>query len=87
MDSGYRKVRIKPVPNARIRKAELTYLSASGRYVANWEITTDGKLAFHYEIPFDCEAEVELPETGEILHLSSGFYDYLLEPKQDYRRL
>ena len=87
LESGYRKVRIKPAPDARLGRMELTYLSASGRYTANWEITADGTLALHYEIPFDCEAEVELPETGEILHLKAGVHDYLLKTERDYRCL
>lgn len=87
IEPGYRRVRIAPAPDARLGKMNLTYLSASGNYVANWNIQRDGRLALHYEIPFDCEAEVVLPETGKTLHLTAGVYDYCLETEKDYRRL
>lgn len=84
---GYQKVRIAPYPDARLGKMKLTYASPSGKYVADWKIQKDGKLALHYEIPFDCEAEVVLPESGEVKHLTAGAYDFLLETKLDYRCL
>lgn len=84
---GYQKVRIAPYPDARLGKMELRYHSASGTYKADWKICKDGKLALHYEIPFDCEAEVVLPESGKIKHLTAGTYDFLLETQRDYRSL
>lgn len=87
LEPGYRKVRIVPAPDARLGKMELTYASASGTYVANWKICKDGRVALHYEIPFDCEAELVLPESGETVTLTAGSYDYLLETERDYRSL
>jgi len=87
MEPGFRKVQIAPSPDARLGKLDLTYLSASGRYVANWKIRQDGKIQLHYEIPFDCEAEVVLPESGEVLHLTAGVYDRIIETERDYRSL
>lgn len=87
LEPGYRKVQIKPAPDARLGKMNVTYLSASGKYVTNWKIQRDGTLALHYEIPFECEAEVVLPETGERLHLTAGVYDYCVNTQKDYRRL
>lgn len=84
---GYQKVRISPYPDARLGKMELTYVSPSGKYTANWKIQKDGTLALHYEIPFDCEAEVVMPESGEGKLLTAGTYDFLLEPQKDYRCL
>ena len=87
VEAGYRRVRIEPVPDARLGKLDLTYISASGKYVADWKIQTDGKLALHYEIPFGCEAEVILPESKETKVLEAGSYDFLLETRRDYRIL
>jgi len=87
LEPGCRKVRIAPSPDARLGKMELTYLSASGKYIANWRIRKDGKLQLHYEIPFDCAAEVILPESGETLHLTAGVYNRVMETKRDYRSL
>ena len=87
IEPGYRKVRIAPMPDARLGMMNLTYVSPSGTYAANWRIGKDGKLYFHFEIPFDCEAEVLLPEKNETIHLDAGSYDYCIETSRDYRLL
>ncbi len=87
LEPGCRRVRIAPAPDARLGKMDLTYVSASGKYIANWRIRKDGKILLHYEIPFDCQAEVVLPESGEVLRLTAGVYDYALTTKRDYRCL
>ena len=51
---------------------ECRFDSASGAYVSNWNIQPDGSLCFHIEIPFNCEAEVLLPEQEpKLLHAGS----------------
>ena len=87
LQPGYRKVRIQPAPDPRLGKLELTYRSASGVYVAHWRIRSDGALEFHFEIPFDCQAEVLLPEAGQPITLTAGSYDFAVTPKRDYRCL
>ena len=62
LQAGYKRVKIEPKPDARLRYVELDYASASGKYAVNWKICDDGKLEVHIEIPFDCEAEVVLPD-------------------------
>lgn len=87
LEPGYRRVKIAPNPDARLKEAELCYFSASGKYVANWKVCEDGKLAVHIEIPFDCEALLKLPESDEEKQLTAGTYDFLLETKRDYRKI
>ncbi|MCD7883290.1 MAG: glycoside hydrolase family 78 protein [Lachnospiraceae bacterium] len=58
---GFKSAIIAPNPDIRIPKVDCTYESVNGKYVSNWEICPDGKLKVHLEIPFNCEAEVELP--------------------------
>lgn len=85
---GYRKVQIRPQFNAWLGHINCTYKSASGTYVANWKINPDGTISVHYEIPFDCEAILCLPdcESGE-MKLSAGITNITYRPQQDYSKL
>ncbi|MCD7814284.1 MAG: glycoside hydrolase family 78 protein [Lachnospiraceae bacterium] len=58
---GFDRAILAPHPDVRIPKVDCTYESVNGKYVSNWEICADGKMKVHLEIPFNCEAEVELP--------------------------
>lgn len=81
---GFTAVRIAPKPDARLGKIACTYDSASGRIVSNWEILEDGKIHFHFEVPFGCEAEISLPEQ-EVFVVTAGSYDYTIQTKKNYR--
>ena len=83
---GFRKAKIAPLPEIRLGSMECRFDSASGTYVSNWRIKPDGSLCFHIEIPFDCEAEVLLPEQKPKL-LLAGSYDFHIRPKRDYLAL
>ena len=83
---GFRRARIAPQPDIRLKSMQCSYDSASGRYVSDWRIETDSKLTFHIEIPFGCEAEVLLPEQAE-KHLPAGEYDFTISPQRNYRAL
>ena len=83
---GFRKAKIAPLPEIRLGSMECRFDSASGAYVSNWNIQPDGSLCFHIEIPFDCEAEVLLPEQEPKL-LHAGSYDFHIRPKRDYLAL
>ena len=43
-------------------------------------------LSFHIEIPFGCEAELQLPEQAART-LTAGSYDFLIRTERDYRAL
>jgi alpha-L-rhamnosidase len=85
-EPGFKSVRIAPQPDIRLEHMNCHYDSASGQYVSKWRIERDGSLSFHIEIPFDCEAEVILPEQKEMV-LSAGSYDFSIQTKKDYRAL
>ena len=83
---GFRRVRIAPNPEIRLGEMACSYDSACGKYVSDWRIEENGKLTFHIEIPFGCEAEVQLPEQEQKL-LTAGNYDFTIVPKKNYRAL
>ena len=86
IEPGFRKVRLAPKPDIRLGYLNGSYASAAGRYVSQWKIKGDGRLVFHFEIPFGCEAEVMLPEQ-EVMYLTSGSYDFEIETKRNYLAL
>ncbi len=71
---GYKKARICPMPDPRIRSAAMTMDTASGLYVVNWQYDGD---TIHYAItvPFDCTADLILPD-GRTETLSAGSYTF-----------
>lgn len=87
LSPGFTKAMIAPHPDARIPAVSCSYASASGCYVCNWEMKEDGMFVVHIEIPFNCEAQVELPgyEKGKMT-LEAGSYDFAYQPREDMRR-
>ena len=85
-EPGFRKAKIAPNPEIRLGSMECRFDSASGAYVSDWKIETDGSLRFHIEIPFGCEAEVLLPEQ-EPMMLKAGSFDFHIQTAKDYRAL
>lgn len=87
-EAGFRKVRLEPKLDARLKYCKCTYESATGEYISDWTINEDGSLSFHFEIPFGGNAVVVLPDSGkEPVLLESGSYDFRYIPLRDYRRL
>jgi len=88
LEAGYRRVQIAPQYAIRLGYLNCTYESASGKYVANWKINQDGTVSVHYEIPFNCEADVILPDYNQqLLHLETGVTDITYRPNRDYCKL
>ena len=86
-EEGFRKAVIAPHPDVRIPEIACSYDSVSGRYVYKWKIEKDGKFRVHIEIPFNCEAEVELPGyEKEVMTLAAGNYDFIYQPEKDLRK-
>ncbi len=59
---GFKKAVIKPQPFGYLRSASISYQSVSGRYVSGWEFLEDESLKYCFEVPFNCEAEIILPD-------------------------
>jgi alpha-L-rhamnosidase len=68
---GFKKALIKPQPFAYLKNAYIQYKSVSGTYVSSWELMEDEKIKYHFEVPFNCEAEIIL--------LDAKFADIVVE--------
>ena len=87
LEAGFGKVAIAPHPDVRIPEIACSYDSVSGRYVCNWKIEKDGTFRVHIEIPFNCEAQVELPGYEKAqMELDAGSYDFEYKPAKDFRK-
>lgn len=87
LEPGFKRAVIAPHPDIRLRNVNCTYESVCGTYVCGWKIEEDGRFTGHIEIPFNCEAEVELPGYPEGRQiLGAGSYDFSYEPETDLRK-
>jgi alpha-L-rhamnosidase len=59
---GFRKVKIAPQPDYRLKFAKASLNSAVGLYESAWNIDEQGNLSFKFVIPFNAAAEVVLPD-------------------------
>lgn len=59
---GFRRVRLAPQPDYRLKYANASLDSAAGLYKSQWELKEDGQLSFKFVIPFNATATVELPD-------------------------
>jgi len=59
---GYRRFRIAPKPNWRLRHVKARFASPAGTIVSSWALDKHGNLAMEYVVPFDAEAELILPD-------------------------
>ncbi len=71
---GYKKAIIRPMPDPRIRWAKASLDSAAGRYQAEWRYDGE-KLLYSVVVPFDCEAELILPD-GTCHTLTAGSWNF-----------
>lgn len=84
---GFRKARIAPMLNSRLKFTRLRYESACGTYRSEWEILPDGRVHVEIEIPFGCTAEIRLPHYGgkEIGERTAGCYEFTYQPATEVR--
>jgi len=61
LSPGFARVRIAPLADARFGHAGCEYQSVRGRFVIDWLISNDGRLALNVEIPANTTAEVRIP--------------------------
>ncbi len=87
MEPGFARARIAPKPDVRLSSVNCRYHSVNGMYRCEYEILPDGQMKVHIEIPFNCQAQVELPAyAGGAQILDAGSYDYLYRPVINYRK-
>ena len=58
---GFKRAVLRPVPNYRMKNAQMTYASAAGTYRTGWEVQDLTHIRLCVEVPFDAEAELQLP--------------------------
>ncbi|MCM8711526.1 glycoside hydrolase family 78 protein [Clostridium sp. SYSU_GA19001] len=61
-EPGFKKALIKPQPFGYLKNAYICYKSASGTYVSSWNILENGRVQYEFQVPFNCEAEIILPD-------------------------
>ncbi|WP_099466647.1 alpha-L-rhamnosidase [Konateibacter massiliensis] len=59
---GYKQVSIAPHTDVRLGFARTSLDTSAGRYVSEWNYKEDGKVVYHFEIPFDAKAVISLKE-------------------------
>ena len=74
LSPGWKKVKIKPHINYRIKNMDFAYDSISGRYEIKWKIENN---IFYIDIiiPYGCAALVELPD-GNKFSIKEGIFNY-----------
>ncbi|WP_310604849.1 alpha-L-rhamnosidase [Anaerosporobacter sp.] len=85
--NGFKDAVIEPNPDIRLGYVNARYDSVYGTYICNWKIEQDGYVQVYIEIPFDCQANVRLPEyEEESMQLVAGSYRFRYLPKKDFRK-
>ena len=74
LSPGWKKVKIKPQINYRIKNMNFSYNSISGKYEIEWKIEND-EFFINITIPYGCKALVELPN-GNNFSIKHGNYKY-----------
>lgn len=86
-EPGFSRAVIAPHPDVRIPRVDCTYRSVNGKYRCAYEIQADGQVKVQVEIPFNCEAETELPHYAEgKMILPAGKYEFIYTPTTDFRK-
>ncbi|GFP74530.1 alpha-L-rhamnosidase [Clostridium fungisolvens] len=68
-EPGFKKAFIKPQPFRYMNNASITYKSVSGTYKNGWQFVDENKIKYNFEIPFNCVAEIVLPDVklGDVI--------------------
>ena len=74
LSPGWKKVKIKPHINYRIKNMDFAYDSISGRYEIKWKIENN-IFYINIIIPYGCAALVELPD-GNKFSIKEGIFNY-----------
>ena len=74
LSPGWKKVKIQPHINYRIKMMDFSYDSISGKYVIKWNIK---KNLFNISIviPYGCQAIIELPNKSKFI-VNDGTFNY-----------
>ena len=88
---GFEKIQICPLPDARLIYSSCDHHSPKGVIRSDWEVTDNGTIGLHFEIPDGVEAQVIMPECSvaslKEQTLPGGTYDFTYQPTKDYLHL
>jgi len=88
LDPGFKKVLFAPQINGKFEHFSAVYDSISGKYISQWSVNNDGSVWVRFEVPFNCTAEVLLPEyDGETFILDAGTHEWIYNPLKDFRNI
>ena len=92
---GFKKARIAPLPNDQLGHAKATVRTQYGKLSSGWKYE-DGLLTVEVEVPFNADAEIELPYAdgaavtengapiqGTRFFRGSGVWKYAYKPQGD----
>ncbi|MDO4623390.1 MAG: family 78 glycoside hydrolase catalytic domain [Eubacteriales bacterium] len=79
---GFTDVDIIPQPDYRIRKCDMGYESAAGRYEIHWTVEASGDFDLTVTIPFGAAATLTLPNKADdsVIRLEAGTYHFRYTP-------
>lgn len=72
--------------NGYIDDVNCEYDSVNGRYHINWKTNDDGTVKVHVEIPYGCEALVQLPGLSD-REVEAGCHDFTVKFNDDIRKV
>ncbi len=86
---GFRRFLLAPQPNYLLKSLHAEYISPAGKIVSKWTVHDDGSLTFNFTVPFNCTAQLILPdyESTEIRELESGEYTFTYMPVKPYKNV
>ncbi|KKI89470.1 alfa-L-rhamnosidase RamA [Bacillus sp. SA1-12] len=59
---GFRKARLAPQPDYRLKYVKASLNSAAGLYESEWKLNEEEQLTFKFVVPFNTTAVIELPD-------------------------
>lgn len=74
--AGFRRARIEPHPDRRLKFAECRLDTAAGSYESKWSCQNDGTVTYEIRIPFGTMAELHLPNEQPKM-LKTGIYQFV----------
>ena len=88
LEPGFRRARIAPQLNQKLKYCRLRYDSAYGLYTVDWTIEQNGEASLRVTVPFGCSAVVVLPCCDAApQEKQAGSYTFRYRPNIDLRQL
>lgn len=87
---GFRKAMIRPIPDYKTGYVDAEYTSPAGAYRVKWKVLETDKVEVRVEIPFDCEAVLELPyakDVPKVQNLQAGCYEFTYHTEEPLKRV